>query len=131
MRHEESREQQALIRWADATWMPGASDRKIGAHLYAVPNGGMRNKITAAILKSEGVRAGVPDIVLAWPAGGHHGLYIELKRPKGGRTSEAQREWILRLRAAGYAAHVCHGFEEARQTILEYLGVPAAIAKAA
>lgn len=131
MRHEESREQQALVRWADMTWMPGNGDRKIGAYLYAVPNGGRRDRVTAAILKTEGVRPGVPDIVLAWPAGGHHGLYIEMKRIKGGRATEAQRDWLQRLREAGYAAHICHGFDEARQTILEYLGVAPAIAKAA
>ena len=45
---------------------------------FAVPNGGTRNPIEAAMLKKAGVLAGVSDLLLFWPGG--YGA-IELKRP--------------------------------------------------
>lgn len=89
--------------------------------MYHIPNGGSRNKAEAARLKAQGVRAGVPDICLPAARGCYHGLYIELKRRNGGRVSEAQRGWIEYLENAGYCARVCHGWDEARETIEKYL----------
>lgn len=88
--------------------------------LYAIPNGGRRDAVTGARLKAEGVRAGVPDLCLPYPAGGWHGLYIELKAPGGAATPE-QREWLARLRAAGYRAEVCVGWQAAAFVLTEYL----------
>ena len=117
MEQEEAREQEALFRWA-------AYERGKWPELekmYHIPNGGSRNKAEAARLKAQGVRAGVPDICLPAARGCYHGLYIELKRRNGGRVSEAQREWIEYLENAGYCARVCHGWDEARETIEKYL----------
>lgn len=58
----------------------------------------------------DGVRAGFPDFVVV--AKGKV-LFIELKRVKGGKISEAQQEWIDALCAAGAIAGVCKGAEEA------------------
>jgi hypothetical protein len=123
VRREESVEQRALVAWADSTWMPGRPGERIGEYLYAIPNGGARRPVEAAILKGEGVRAGMLDLCLAFPAHGHHGLYIEMKRRKGGVTSPKQREWASRLTCVGYRAEVCAGYEAARAVILNYLGV--------
>ena len=117
MEQEEAREQEALFRWAEyerGKWPELAA-------MYHIPNGGSRNKAEAARLKAQGVRAGVPDICLPAARGCYHGLYIELKRRNGGRVSEAQREWIEYLENAGYCARVCHGWDEARETIEKYL----------
>ena len=117
MEQEEAREQEALFRWAAyerGKWPELAA-------MYHIPNGGSRNKAEAARLKAQGVRAGVPDICLPAARGCYHGLYIELKRRNGGRVSEAQREWIEYLENAGYCARVCHGWDEARETIEKYL----------
>jgi hypothetical protein len=66
-------EQTALFSWA--TWQEQLyPDLK---WMYHVPNGGHRNKATAARLKAAGVKAGVPDVVLPAPKGIYHGLYIE------------------------------------------------------
>lgn len=91
-------------------------------NMFAVPNGGWRHPATAAMLKAEGVKRGVPDIFLAWPAGNYHGLFIEMKRLVGGKISDDQKEWAQRLSAAGFHVVICKGFEQARDAILEYLG---------
>lgn len=88
--------------------------------LYAIPNGGFRNKIEASRLKISGTRAGVPDVHLAYPEGPYVGLWIELKI-KGNKTSPEQDKWIARLRDAGHCVKVCYGFYEARDAVLGYL----------
>ena len=65
--------------------------------LFAIPNGGERNIIVATRMKAEGVRRGVPDLFLALPKRSYHGLFIELKKPKGGKVSEHQKEYIKYL----------------------------------
>ena len=74
----ESQEQKALFDW----WRAYA--RNTPLVMLHIPNGGARNAITGARMKAEGVTAGVPDILLAVPRQGCHGLWIELKRRKGG-----------------------------------------------
>lgn len=91
--------------------------------LFAVPNGGDRNKIVAAKMKAEGVRAGVPDYLLPFPAHEFHGLAIELKSQTG-YPSREQKDWIAALRANGYRAEVCRGWEQAWRVLSEYLGIP-------
>ena len=92
--------------------------------LYATPNGGKRSIGTAVKLKAEGVKAGVPDMFLAVPRGEFHGLYIELKRIKGGVTSEEQRDWLSRLALQGYDVEICRGAQAAIDRIAAYLGKP-------
>jgi len=95
-----------------------------GVLVFAVPNGGKRGKREAARLKAEGVLAGVPDLVIAEPRGGFHGMCVELKREKGGRTSKAQKEVIAGLRARGYHVVVSAGADEAFRQIETYLALP-------
>ena len=90
-------------------------------YCYHIPNGGSRNRIEAHNLKLQGVKAGVPDICLPVPCGDYHGLYIELKRTKGGIVSDAQKEWIEMLNGRGYLAVVAKGATEAIKVITEYL----------
>ena len=91
------------------------------AMLYAIPNGGKRAIKTAVALKKQGVKRGVPDMCLPVPRGGFNGLYIELKRVKGGTVSDEQREWIAALNTQGYKAIICYGAEEAIEQIRGYL----------
>ena len=111
----ETDEQQALFNWAKISGIPDID------LLHAIPNGGHRNKATAGRLKAEGVKRGVPDIFLPVPKNGYHGLYIELKRQKGGKLSVEQKEWCNRLFQNGYKVFVAEGWVEAREAILEYL----------
>ncbi len=113
----EHEEQVALFRWA------ALNETKYPAlrNLFAIPNGGLRNKFVAVKLKREGVKPGVPDTMFAHPSGGHNGLFIEMKFGKN-KPSPNQREWIERLTKANYKCIVCYGWEEARDEILNYLG---------
>lgn len=89
--------------------------------LFAIPNGGSRHPAEAANLKRQGVKAGVPDMFLPVSRGTSHGLFIELKRRKGGRVSDEQRRWLNELERQGFAARVCKGADEAMKTMIEYL----------
>lgn len=89
--------------------------------LYHVPNGGSRNKAEAGRFKAEGVKAGVPDLCLPVARGGFHGLYVELKRLRGSKTSEDQIMWMEELTKQGYCVALCKGWEAAANAILEYL----------
>lgn len=113
----ESVEQQRLLQWARLAE---------GAHpelrlLYHIPNEGKRSKAGGRRMVAEGLRRGVPDLCLPVARGGWHGLYIELKRTKGGRVSEEQAAWLRHLREEGYAAQVCNGWEEAARVLEAYL----------
>lgn len=88
--------------------------------LFAIPNGGLRDKITAAKLKAQGVKSGVPDMMLPVRRGAYNGLFIELKKT-GGAASTDQKSWLSLLASNGYATRLCVGWEMARDTILEYL----------
>lgn len=113
----ESAEQQCLFRWAT---MQGAAWPELEL-LYHVPNGGRRSASEAGRFKAEGVRAGVPDICLPVARYPWHGLYIELKRRKGGRLSDEQTKWLARLEEQGYRAVRCDGWEAAAIEITRYL----------
>ena len=91
--------------------------------VWANPNGGLRDKRTAARLKAEGVKPGVPDVTVAIARGGFHGLWLELKRQRGGTVSKEQKRVHGALRAAGYRVEVCVGAEHAWRVLCEYLGL--------
>ena len=92
-----------------------------GVDFFTVPNGGFRYKAEGAKFKRLGVKAGVPDVWVLCARKGFHGLCIELKRVKGGRTSPEQKKWLDYLNEKGYLAEVCRGYEEAREVIKHYL----------
>lgn len=113
----EDAEQRVIFQWAA---MEAAAYPELGL-LYAIPNGGKRAIKTAIALKAQGVKAGVPDMCLPVARGAYHGLYIELKRQRGGTVSDNQKEWITALMGQGYKAVVCRGADEAIGTIKSYL----------
>lgn len=113
----EEDEQITLFNWAR---MKSAKVPELTL-MYHIPNGGSRGKVEAARFKAAGVKSGVPDIFLPVARGGKHGLYIELKRLKGGKVSDAQKEWIRCLREQGYRAEVCYGWKAAADVIEKYL----------
>lgn len=91
--------------------------------LFHIPNGGHRNKVAAARLKRAGVKSGVPDLFLPYPLNGYHGLFIEIKRIKGGKVSDEQREFHSFLGEVGYLVYTCCGAEQTKRVICDYLGI--------
>lgn len=91
--------------------------------IYHVPNGGHRVKAVAAKLKAQGVKAGIPDLVLPMARGGFFGLYIEFKAtpPNDAAISDSQHERIRKLNAQGYLAVVCRGHFDTMEQIRAYL----------
>lgn len=122
----EHAEQVAVMRWAkdmEVEWPELAL-------LYAIPNfAGRLGHATArhgARLKAEGRKRGVPDLCLPVPRGidhtsVYHGLYVELKRQRGGTVSPEQKQWHAALREQGYRVEVCKGAAAAIDTITRYL----------
>lgn len=112
----EDTEQIGVMEWAQANicrW----PELKL---LHHIPNGGKRNRATAARLKEMGVKPGVPDLCLPVARNGYAGLYIEMKYGRG-RPTEKQKEWIRALTDQGYRAVVCCGGVEATQELEDYL----------
>ena len=113
----ESKEQKLLFQWSE--WY--AKQYPEVKLMFHIPNGGSRNPIEGRHLKEQGVKAGVPDVFLPVARKGCHGLFIEMKRAKGGVLSQFQRDYIEALMKEGYSCAVCHGFDEAKRVIEEYL----------
>lgn len=113
----EIQEQRWLFLWAEAS-KAAVPELEL---LFHIPNEGKRDQRTGYILKQLGLKKGVPDIFLPVARGGKHGLFIEMKRIKGGTVSKEQREWLDKLREQGYAAEICFGWEAAAAVIRKYL----------
>jgi hypothetical protein len=80
-----------------------------GVFMFAVPNGGLRSKTEAAIMRGTGTVAGVPDLVWVKDAA----IYaLEIKSATG-RLTPAQCDCHERLRAAGAIVGVARGIDEA------------------
>ena len=79
MKNEEHRIQQAIVRYL----------RYSGYFVFAVPNGGKRDKIAGKILKDEGALAGVADLIIVMPS---EVIFVEVKTDKG-KQSEAQQHF--------------------------------------
>jgi len=76
--------------------------------------------------KKMGVKKGVSDLFLAYPSGGFHGMWIELKRSRllSGALTKEQREWQSAMRELGYKAIVCHREQDAYDELIAYLNIP-------
>ena len=100
--------------------------------LFACPNGGARDKVTGAMLKAEGVIAGVADLILLVPSNHTtlddgrtwyrpiHALCIEMKTEKG-RQSPEQKAWQKKIEAHGYKYAVCRSLDDFIETVNGYL----------
>lgn len=91
---------------------------------FAVPNGGKRSKIEAAIMKGLGVRAGVPDMVIMWNRTHDNSVinpgrigFIENKRQNGGRLSPDQAQWLTALNTQRHHTAIIKNFEEFLNTL--------------
>ena len=98
----EHQEQVLFVQWFRRTY--------VDVRIFAIPNGESRSKSAGARLKAEGVSAGVPDLFIpAW------NTWIEMKRSKGGRVSDKQKDWWGYLEGVGHKVFICAGFEIAKE----------------
>jgi hypothetical protein len=106
----EDAEQHAYIQWLDAN----------NIKYFAVPNivklaGMMKSKIAKIRFwqqrKKEGVKKGVPDLVVFLPK---LILFVEMKRQKGSATSIEQINWSITINTYPYAKSIiCKGADVA------------------
>lgn len=89
---------------------------------FAVPNGGLRHKPVGAKLKAEGVKPGVPDVLVPLSAGSRSGLFIEMKSDTG-TVSAVQRSRHVRLAAVGATVVVCRSWAQAAEAVLAHMAV--------
>jgi hypothetical protein len=87
-----------------------------GVFAFAVPNGGWRSTVEAAIFKSLGVVAGIPDVLIL-----HDGCCyaLEIKSDRG-RLTDVQRDAHGRMREAGACVAVVHGIDAALAQLAEW-----------
>jgi len=100
-------------------WIAQQTDHPELKLAFAIPNGGLRNKVTAARLKAEGCKAGVWDIFLPVPRGRWHGLFIEMKVGNNTLTTP-QREFAEKL-VLRYKLDVCWSWDEAKFALIRYM----------
>jgi hypothetical protein len=104
----EHAEQIGFVQWFRARW-----PRVL---IFAIPNGGKRNIATAKRLHREGVVPGIPDLFIpAW------GIWIEMKRQKGGRLSPEQKAVVQYLESIGHQVIVGYGAMDASDKLLQLL----------
>lgn len=103
-------EQTGFVQWFRAKW-----PRVL---IFAIPNGGKRDIKTAKKLQREGVIPGIPDLhIPAW------GIWVEMKRQKGGRTSPDQDVMIEYLEQIGHTVIVGYGAMDASDKLLRVLNL--------
>ena len=137
----EEQEAFAFMAWCDVARWRGW---RISELILMIPNGaylGPSERIRAMImakLKRAGFRNGICDYLLPIPVSNstaltngsrvdfsYPGLWIELKRPKGGRVSDDQQEFIDQQKLFGWKAEVCEGADAAKKAVKEYLSISA------
>ena len=111
MKHEESKLQQAMVKWFRYQY-----PTKI---LFAIPNGGQRSIITAKILKGEGVLKGVPDLMIPEPVDFYCGLFVEVKVGYN-KPSTEQADMIFKLTQRGYKCEVVYAFDAFEKCVNDY-----------
>jgi hypothetical protein len=112
--HIESELQRSCKKWFDMQYP------KLSRLCFAVPNGGARNAREAAIMKGEGVTAGVADMIILIPRKGYGCLCIEFKT-KDGKQSASQKLWQADAEAHGNKYVVVRSIDEYVKEVKNYL----------
>lgn len=113
-----------LIEWAKAVRWRG---RPIAEVLIHVPNGAYlgadakTRAITMGKLIAMGVQPGVFDYLIPVPAAPCTGLWLEMKRTKGGTVSDEQKAFRRRMSVFGWRCEIAKGWVEASRIIEEHL----------
>ena len=111
---DEHRIQCACVRWFRLQYPHMAHN------LFAVPNGGRRDKVTGAKLKAEGQLAGVSDLIFLKRNSTYGALLIEMKTPTG-RQADTQKQWQQLIEQDGFKYVVCRSLYDFQREIINYL----------
>ena len=87
--------------------------RADGLLVFAIPNGGRRNVVTATRLKAEGVMAGAPDLFVA----DYGGFFLEVKTETG-KLSAAQDAMAQALFERNFLMFTVRSVAEAQAAVL-------------
>lgn len=108
----ESDIQKSCVRWFNLQY-----PQRI---IFAIPNGGKRDKREAAKLKAEGVVKGVHDLFIASPSGNESkGLFIEMKTQIG-RLSNEQKEFSICVVMDGYNCAIARSLDEFMKIVKDF-----------
>ena len=72
-------------------------------------------------LKKMGLSKGFPDLIVFAKNSEHEVLFLEMKRQKGGKLRDVQKEWIEFLDRENYAVGVAYGCDSAIRILNKYL----------
>lgn len=119
---DEENLQKQCVEWFDK------QHPRLRQRLFHVPNalafagGGNRGAFMGkmARLKAMGLRSGIPDLFLAIPSKGFHGLFLEAKSEMG-TVSKEQGTFMASSAANGYATQVFRTLDEFVTTVGWYL----------
>ena len=115
----ELQEQIAVFQWAEL--MSGRYPML--KYMNSSLNGVRLTIGQANLAKKSGMVKGFPDIFLPYNNGTYNGLFIELKRIRGGVVSAEQKDFIAFLNSQKYLAVVCKGSQDAINQIKDYLNL--------
>lgn len=122
----EHAEQVAVIQWWGLACQTYNIPRKC---LFAIPNGQIlmahadNPHAVMGYLRSEGLRDGMLDLMLAVKRGTFAGAFLEMKKKTGGTLSEEQAGVMVDLGSQGYRTIRCNGADEAIGFIKHYLAL--------
>ncbi len=94
------------------------------AGLFAIPNGLQMSIGLRVKANKQGIKGGVPDLMLAVARGIYHGLFIEMK-DFGKKPSDVQLKWHSYLLGQGYQVKVCYGHLQAIDVLRDYITLTA------
>lgn len=90
--------------------------------LFAIPNGGKRNKATAAIMQGTGTLSGTWDLFLSVPKmdGLYGGMFIEMKV---GKNQLTENQLKFQFENPGYRFRVCRTLDDFIKDVNDYLSL--------
>ena len=108
-KHRESKLQQACVRWFRLQYPQYL--------IVAIPNGGQRSAVEAAIMKAEGVTAGMPDLMIMVNS---HVFFIEMKYGKN-KATDNQISIHKKLSSLGFEICICYSFDDFYKCVNTYI----------
>lgn len=93
-----------------------------GIVFFSVPNGVNKSIKQAMYFKAEGLKSGVPDLIIMSPPPAMPecvGVALEMKSGKGKYPSPQQREWLAIFHGRGFVPLIGHGAQDAISKLRE------------